>query len=79
MIRDSELILNPDGSIYHLCLLPEDLADIVITVGDPDRVEKVSRHFDRLELINTMALVSSWRTEGFPVKNDFTVKELKIH
>ena len=50
MIRDSELILNPDGSIYHLCLLPEDLADIVITVGDPDRVEKVSRHFDRLEL-----------------------------
>lgn len=50
MIRESELILNPDGSIYHLCLFPEDLADIVVTVGDPDRVDKVSRHFDRLEL-----------------------------
>jgi uridine phosphorylase len=45
----SELILNPDGSIYHLSLRPEELADIVITVGDPDRVSRVSRHFDHLE------------------------------
>ncbi|PQB05969.1 nucleoside phosphorylase [Aureitalea marina] len=50
MIRESELILNPDGSIYHLGLLPQDLAETVITVGDPDRVDQVSRHFDRIEL-----------------------------
>ncbi len=48
-IAASELILNSDGSIYHLHLLPEQLADTVITVGDPDRVERVSRLFDRVE------------------------------
>ncbi len=50
MINESELILNSDGSIYHLNLLPEDLANTVITVGDPDRVAKVSKYFDRIEL-----------------------------
>ena len=50
MINESELVLNADGSIYHLNLLPEDLANTVITVGDPDRVAKVSAHFDRIEL-----------------------------
>lgn len=50
MINNSELILNSDGSIYHLNLLPEDLADTIITVGDPDRVAKVSKYFDRIEL-----------------------------
>ncbi len=50
MINESELILNADGSIYHLNLLPEDLASTVITVGDPDRVAKVSKYFDRIEL-----------------------------
>lgn len=50
MINNSELILNPDGSIYHLNLLPEDVADTIITVGDPDRVAKVSKYFDRIEL-----------------------------
>lgn len=45
----SELILNADGSIYHLHLRPEQLADTVITVGDPDRVAMVSRYFDRVE------------------------------
>jgi uridine phosphorylase len=45
----SELILNRDGSIYHLHLLPEHLAPLVITVGDPERVPKVSRLFDRVE------------------------------
>ncbi len=48
-IPDSELILNPDGSIYHLSLVPEQLADTIITVGDPDRVMKVSKHFDRID------------------------------
>lgn len=45
----SELILNPDGSIYHCNIRPEHLADLVITVGDPDRVEKVSKYFDSIE------------------------------
>lgn len=48
-IKDSELILNPDGSIYHLNLRPEHLADTVITVGDPDRVSSVTQHFDSIE------------------------------
>ncbi|MCW5519374.1 nucleoside phosphorylase [Aureitalea sp. L0-47] len=50
-IAESELILNPDGSIYHLHLLPEDLADTVITVGDPDRVNLISARFDTMEVI----------------------------
>lgn len=48
-IAASELILNADGSIYHLHLLPEQIADTIITVGDPDRVERVSRLFDCVE------------------------------
>ncbi len=47
----SELILNNDGSIYHLNLLPENLADTVIVVGDPERVEKVTRYFDKVEVV----------------------------
>lgn len=49
-ITTTDLILNKDGSVYHLNLLPEDLADDIITVGDPDRVGEVSKHFDRVEL-----------------------------
>ena len=49
-IGDSELILNPDGSIYHLNLLPEDIASTIITVGDPNRVKQVSKFFDSVEL-----------------------------
>lgn len=49
MLAASELILNPDGSIYHLNLQPDQLADTIITVGDPERVATVSRHFDRLD------------------------------
>ncbi len=47
--KDSELILNPDGSIYHLNLKPENIANTIIFVGDPDRVDLVSKHFDRIE------------------------------
>ncbi|HCI57241.1 MAG: nucleoside phosphorylase [Bacteroidetes bacterium] len=49
-IPESELILNPDGSVYHLNLLPEDISDVVINVGDPDRVSKVSSFFDSIEV-----------------------------
>ena len=46
---ESELLLHPDGSTYHLCLKPGELAHKVITVGDPGRVSAVSRHFDSIE------------------------------
>ncbi|MFD1631912.1 nucleoside phosphorylase [Pseudopedobacter beijingensis] len=49
-IAESDLIINPDGSVYHLNLLPEDIADTIITVGDPERVAEVSKHFDNVEV-----------------------------
>ncbi len=49
-LAPSELILNDDGSIYHLNLLPQDIADTIITVGDQDRVEKITKHFDKIEI-----------------------------
>lgn len=49
-IPESELILNPDGSVYHLNLLPHQIAHDIITVGDPDRVNSITRLFDNIEL-----------------------------
>lgn len=49
-IKSSELLINPDGSIFHLHLLPEDLADDIILVGDPGRVETIASHFEQIEL-----------------------------
>jgi uridine phosphorylase len=48
-IGASELIINPRGAVYHLDLRPEELADTIITVGDPDRVAHVSQYFDHIE------------------------------
>ena len=48
-IPASELILHQDGSVYHLNIKPENLADTVILVGDPQRVEMISNYFDRIE------------------------------
>jgi uridine phosphorylase len=48
-IAESELILNKDGSIYHLSLRPEDITDTIILVGDPGRVHSVSSHFDQID------------------------------
>jgi uridine phosphorylase len=48
-IKSSELILNPNGSIYHLNLLPEHIATDIIFVGDQYRVDKVTKHFDSIE------------------------------
>jgi uridine phosphorylase len=48
-ISDSDLILNPDGSVYHLNLLPKHISDTVIGVGDPGRVYDVSKYFDEVE------------------------------
>lgn len=49
-IPESELIINPRGAIYHLDVRPEELAENIITVGDPDRVKEVSKHFDKIEV-----------------------------
>ncbi|MCR1024310.1 nucleoside phosphorylase [Cellulophaga baltica] len=49
-LKPSELVLNADNSIYHLNILPEDIADTIITVGDPDRVGGVSKYFDTIEV-----------------------------
>lgn len=45
-IPDSELIINPDGSVFHLHLTPDQLTDKIIVVGDPERVDMVASHFD---------------------------------
>jgi len=49
-IQASELIVNPDGSIYHLNLKPGQIGETIILVGDQNRVEKVSKHFDQIHL-----------------------------
>jgi len=49
VIADSELVINSRGAIYHLDLRPEEIADTVITVGDPGRVAEVSKYFDSIE------------------------------
>jgi len=48
-IAESELILNPDGSVYHLHLKPENIAETIIVVGDPGRVKEISKYFDKIE------------------------------
>lgn len=48
-ISETDLILNKDGSVYHLNLLPKHISDTIITVGDPSRVYRVSQYFDDVE------------------------------
>lgn len=48
-ISDADLILNSDGSVYHLSLLPEHVSETILTVGDPDRVAIVSQYFDSVD------------------------------
>jgi uridine phosphorylase len=48
-ISETDLILNSDGSVYHLSLLPKNISDTIITVGDPSRVYMVSQFFDEVE------------------------------
>ena len=47
---ETDLILNPDGSVFHIHLTPEMVADKIILVGDPDRVPRVSRHFSKIDV-----------------------------
>lgn len=51
-IEASELIINQRGAVYHLNCRPEEIAETIITVGDPDRVSEVSKHFDHIEFKN---------------------------
>lgn len=48
-IQSSELVLTPDGAVYHLNLHPENIGDTIILVGDPGRVGEVSKHFDSID------------------------------
>lgn len=48
-ISETDLVLNRDGSVYHLSLLPRHISDTIITVGDPSRVNAISQHFDSIE------------------------------
>lgn len=48
-ISETDLIINPDGSIYHLNLKRQNLSEKIITVGDPGRVKRITRHFDQIE------------------------------
>lgn len=48
-ISEADLVLNRDGSVYHLSLLPKQIAETIITVGDPSRVNAVSQHFDSVD------------------------------
>ena len=50
IFAESELILNKDNTVYHLHLHPEEIAETIITVGDPDRVKTVSKYFDKIEV-----------------------------
>lgn len=70
-LSEADLILNPDGSIYHLNLLPQDIADVIITVGDPDRVKQVSNHFDKIEL-------SKQKREFYTVTGIYKDKRLTV-
>ena len=49
-IKSSELITNDDGSVFHLHLHPEDLAEQVILVGDPSRVEMIASYFEKIDV-----------------------------
>jgi uridine phosphorylase len=51
MIESSELLINSDGSIFHLHLKPEQIADNIILVGDPDRVELISKLLTDIEFV----------------------------
>ena len=49
-IEESELIINKRGAIYHIDLRPEEMANTIITVGDPGRVKEISKYFDKVEV-----------------------------
>jgi uridine phosphorylase len=67
----SELILNKDGSVYHLHLLANDIADTIITVGDPDRVDKIAKHLYDIR-------VKKKNREFYTITGKYNSKEISI-
>ncbi len=67
----SELILNTDGSVYHLHLLPTDIADTIITVGDPDRVDMIATFFDKI-------LIRKKNREFYTISGIYKSKHLTV-
>ena len=67
----SELILNPDGTVYHLGLKAEDIPLLIFTVGDPERVSSVSKHFDEVYWTKN-------RREFKMVRGNFRGKEVLV-
>lgn len=67
----SELILNNDGSVYHLHLLPQDIADTIITVGDPERVDMIARFFDKI-------LVKKKNREFYTITGIYKSKHISV-
>lgn len=67
----SELILNKDGSVYHLNLFPSDIADTIITVGDPDRVDMIASFFDKI-------LVSKKNREFYTITGIYKSKHITV-
>ena len=61
---ESELIINKDGSVFHLHVRPEQLADKVILVGDPGRVALVASHFEEKEMEAANSVLSQERTRA---------------
>ena len=70
-IKESELLINKDGSIYHINLKPEDIADTIILVGDQDRVKMVSSFFTDIE-------VQKHKREFFTVTGTFNHKRITV-
>jgi len=70
-IKESELLINKDGSIYHINLKPEDIADTIILVGDQDRVEMVSSFFSSIEL-------KKHKREFYTVTGTFNNKRITV-
>ena len=56
--NESELIFNDDGSVYHLKLKPSNISNSIILVGDPQRVELISKHFNSIEFsVTNLSLI----------------------
>lgn len=68
-LASSELVLTQGGAVYHLNLMPDQIAKNIIVVGDQGRVEQVSRHFDHIDHIvqNREFLTHTGRIGSFPI------------
>lgn len=71
LFPSSELILNSDGSVYHLHLLPDDVAEYIITVGDPERVDSIAKFFDKIR-------IKKRNREFYTVTGTFQNKEISV-